>query len=86
MLYTINLKYRYNFNQGNKYIKSSIPDLINGKFAELGLAKSFFTYGEATRTITWYEGDYKNKSISDCPMNEGGDKTMKRPLIGGKGK
>lgn len=34
-------------------IASGTPDEVNGRFAVLGWAKSFFTVGELNRTIRW---------------------------------
>lgn len=52
MVITIHAADRYNFNKGATDIATGIPDNVNGRFAELGWAKSFMTYGEITRTVT----------------------------------
>lgn len=43
----------YNFNPGQADIASGTPDAVNGRFAELGWAKEFKTYGSLTKTVTW---------------------------------
>lgn len=42
-------------------IATGLPDDSNGRFAVLGWAKSFFTYGKAVRKVTWTAGKI-NKS------------------------
>ena len=69
MIYTINVKDRYNFNKGMQDIKSGTLDDIHGRFAVLGWAKSFMTYGEATRMVSWTAGDIESTTITkvdDC--------------------
>jgi len=46
----------YNFNPGQADIASGTPDAVNGRFAELGWACEFKTYGSFTKTITWSLG------------------------------
>lgn len=43
----------YNFNPGQSDIVSGTPDDVNGRFAELGWAKEFKTYGSFMKTIMW---------------------------------
>lgn len=43
----------YNFNPCQADIASGTPDAVNGRFAELGWAQEFKTYGSLTQTITW---------------------------------
>jgi len=47
----------YNFNPGMSDITSGTPDAVNGRFAELGWAQEFKTYGTFTTSITLV--DYK---------------------------
>ncbi|NJD04665.1 MAG: hypothetical protein FIA99_19170 [Ruminiclostridium sp.] len=53
MKITVHMKDLYNFNKGMADIASGTPDDVNGRFAVLGWAKSFYTVGELNRTITW---------------------------------
>jgi len=62
MIITIHVKDKYNFNRGMKDIASNTPDDVNGRFEELGWAKSFFTTGQALRVVTWNEGDICNST------------------------
>ena len=58
---------RYNFNKGMADIASGASDNENGRFEELGWAKSFTTTGEANFDVTWTEGninDTTEQSIS----------------------
>lgn len=48
---------RYNFNRGMQDIASGASDNENGRFEELGWAKSFTTTGEANFDVTWAKGD-----------------------------
>ena len=57
MVYTIHVKDRYNFNKGAYDIATGAPDDENGRFAVLGWAQPFYTYGESTVTVTWREGE-----------------------------
>ena len=47
----------YNFNPGMVDIASGTPDAVNGRFAQLGWAKEFKTYGSMTKTVTWNIND-----------------------------
>lgn len=53
MVVTFYMEDMYNFNPGQADIASGTPDAVNGRFAELGWAKEFKTYGSLTQTITW---------------------------------
>lgn len=64
---TIHMKDKYNFNKEMSDIASKTPDDVNGHFAVLGWAKSFFTIGELKRTVTW-EGS--SPSISSPQENK----------------
>jgi hypothetical protein len=72
MTITIHVKDRYNFNKDSYDIGSGAPDSENGRFEALGWAKPFFTYGEATRTVTWRAGDISGSTgISPNPYTDG---------------
>lgn len=47
----------YNFNPGATDIATGLPAEENGRFAELGWAKEFRSFGELRRTVTWTLGD-----------------------------
>ena len=53
MKVTFTMEDMYNFNPGQADIATGTKDAVNGRFAELGWAKEFKTYGSLTRTITW---------------------------------
>lgn len=57
MVVTVHAEDRYNFNRGMADVHTGAPDSDNGRFQELGWAKSFMTSGELTRTVTWSLGD-----------------------------
>jgi uncharacterized protein YukE len=63
---TIHAEDRYNFNRGEEDIATGVPDEANGRFAELGWAKSFDVSGSLTRTVTWELGS------DQPPIMEGG--------------
>jgi hypothetical protein len=44
---------KYNFNKGMIDIFSGLPDDQNGRFVELGWAKSFFTKGSFDLKVEW---------------------------------
>lgn len=44
---------RYNFNAGQADKTTGLPDNANGRFQEVGWARSFDTAGSMTKTITW---------------------------------
>lgn len=48
---------RYNFNRNWEDVHTGISDNANGRFQEVGWARSFETRGESTRTITWTLGE-----------------------------
>ncbi|RRD45674.1 hypothetical protein [Tessaracoccus sp. OH4464_COT-324] len=56
MTITVHAEDRYNFNRGQKDIASDAPDSANGRFQEIGWAKSFNSHGEVKRVITWPVG------------------------------
>lgn len=61
MCIIISFRDKYNFNRGQKDIGSGAPDDENGRFEELGWARSFETYGAMAKIITWekYSSKYK---------------------------
>ncbi|MCL6592119.1 MAG: RHS repeat-associated core domain-containing protein, partial [Firmicutes bacterium] len=56
MLLSINVIDKYNFNRGMQDIASKTPDEVNGRFSQLGWAKSFITRGSLFRVVTWRLG------------------------------
>ncbi len=54
---TITAKDRWNFNAGAGDIATKAKDDENGRFEELGWARSFDTSGTVTRTYTWKVGE-----------------------------
>ena len=61
---TVHAEDRYNFNRGDEDIATKAPDDENGRFAELGWAKSFDVNGSVTRTVTWELGSDKPPVVS----------------------
>ena len=57
MTTTITAKDRWNFNAGAGDIATKAKDDENGRFEELGWARSFDTSGTVTRTYTWKVGE-----------------------------
>ena len=53
MVVTFYMEDMYNFNPGASDIVTKIEDAVNGRFAELGWAQEFITYGTLTQTIRW---------------------------------
>lgn len=56
------------FNPGAADIASGTKDEVNGRFAILGWAKEFKTYGSMKRTVTWTIG-----KIGSTTSVSGGD-------------
>lgn len=54
---TVYARDKYNFDRGKADIDSKTPDAVNGRFEELGWAKSFETSGSLTQTYTWKVGE-----------------------------
>jgi len=53
MKVTFHMEDMYNFNPGQADIASGTPDAVNGRFAEIGWAKEFKTYGSMTKKYKW---------------------------------
>lgn len=53
---TVHARDKWNFNKGDSDIASGAPDAANGRFEELGWARSFETNGSMTRTYSWKVG------------------------------
>ena len=47
---------RYNFNPGERDIRTQIPDAENGRFEVTGLAHQYDHRGELVRRVTWAHG------------------------------
>ena len=54
---TVYARDKYNFDRGKADVDSKTPDAVNGRFEELGWAKSFETSGSLTQTYTWKVGE-----------------------------
>lgn len=61
---------RYNFDKGKKDIKSGKSDEENGRFEQLGWAKSFNTIGEVNIKVQWDKGNISNSSESEVKKNK----------------
>ena len=63
MSITISFRDRNNFDRNKADLGSGTPDSVNGRFEELGWARSFETYGSIHRVIMW-TGKCKNTNIT----------------------
>jgi len=66
---TMTAKDRWNFDRKKQDMGTGVPDSENGRFEELGWAKSFETSGTVTRTYTWKVGE--EPPIVDDNTNDG---------------
>ncbi|MGW4382509.1 RHS repeat-associated core domain-containing protein [Kitasatospora sp. NPDC004531] len=57
MKVTVNEQDKYNFNKNQHDIATGAPDSANGRWAVLGWATTFMTYGSLTRTVTFTRGN-----------------------------
>ena len=58
----------YNFNKGQSDIATGLPDDQNGRFEVFGWAKSFYSRGHVSRTVTWKRGEAdKTTQIDGAP-------------------
>lgn len=71
MITTVNEIDRYNFNKGMKDIDTGTPDVVNGRFAELGWAKSFNTVGQMQREVSWMNGNINSTQITKISASGG---------------
>lgn len=62
----------YNFNKGQADIATGLPDNENGRFEVLGWAKSFYSRGSVTRTVTWKRGEAVTTTKIDGQPRRGG--------------
>lgn len=69
---TITAKDRWNFNSGAGDIATKAKDDENGRFEELGWARSFDTSGTVTRTYTWKVGEEPPQIDMDSYDGSGG--------------
>lgn len=60
---------RYNFNKNSYDIASGCPDSINGRFAQLGWARSFMTYGWIDFDVVWRVGSIESSRAEIIPSN-----------------
>lgn len=63
---------RYNFNRNQCDIASGAPDNENGRFEELGWAKSYNTTGEAHFDVSWKLGEAQDITIQPILSSERG--------------
>ncbi|MDR1774936.1 MAG: DNRLRE domain-containing protein [Actinomycetes bacterium] len=63
MTITIAFRDMYNFNRGQQDLASNAPDDANGRFEELGWARSFETYGQMTKNVSWKKKKYSTTKI-----------------------
>ena len=67
---TVHARDKYNFNGANaKDVRSGLPDADNGRFEELGWARSFETSGSMTKTYTWKVGEQPPHLDTDTTQN-----------------
>ena len=69
---------RYNFNKGMNDIASGASDNENGRFEELGWAKSFTTTGEAEFDVTWEQGSIVDTTSQNVVDTNGRDRINER--------
>jgi len=62
---TTSFRDMYNFNKGSKDLDLGIKDEENGRFEELGWAKSFETYGSMEHQVRWTD---KKKKTTITPI------------------
>ncbi len=73
MTVTVHAEDRYNFNRGESDIATGEPDDENGRFAELGWARSFDVQGELTRTVSWdLHSDESPSIVGGTPKRDPG--------------
>lgn len=54
----------YNFNAGMSDIATGVPDDVNGRFAVLGWAKEFVSFGELVQNVSWTLDGYSSSTQS----------------------
>ncbi|WP_127842627.1 hypothetical protein [Actinomyces wuliandei] len=69
---TVTARDRWNFNNNMADKATGIPDAENGRFEELGWARSFDTSGTLTRTVSWKVGE-EPPQLGDGSGQEPGD-------------
>ena len=69
---TVYARDKYNFDRGKADLDSGTPDAVNGRFEELGWAKSFETSGSLTQTYTWKVGEQPPTLPTDTTESENG--------------
>ncbi|GAB1646260.1 hypothetical protein [Krasilnikovia sp. MM14-A1259] len=65
MRITVHAYDRYTFNNGSKDIVTGEPDASNGRFAQLGWAKSFNTSGSLVRDVSWTMGNPGKAEVTE---------------------
>lgn len=69
---TVYARDKYNFDRGKADLDSGTPDAVNGRFEELGWAKSFESNGSLTQTFTWKVGEQPPTLPTDTTESESG--------------
>lgn len=69
---TVYARDKYNFDRGKADLDSGTPDAVNGRFEELGWAKSFESNGSLTQTYTWKVGEQPPTLPTDTTESENG--------------
>lgn len=69
---TVYARDKYNFDRGKADLDSKTPDAVNGRFEELGWAKSFESNGSLTQTYTWKVGEQPPTLPTDTTENVSG--------------
>ena len=75
---TVHARDKYNFDRGKADVDSGTPDAVNGRFEELGWAKSFETSGSLTQTYTWKVGEQPPTLPTDTTESESGRRLRSR--------
>lgn len=69
---TVYARDKYNFDRGKADLDSGTPDAVNGRFEELGWAKTFESNGSLTQTYTWKVGEQPPTLPTDTTESENG--------------
>lgn len=69
---TVYARDKYNFDRDKADVDSGTPDAVNGRFEELGWAKSFETSGSLTKTYSWKVGQQPPTLPTDTTNSKSG--------------
>lgn len=56
---------RYNFNPGQKDIKTKAPDELRGRLEQVGLGKQFMNRSNLERAVAWQQGNLGDTIVAD---------------------